>query len=50
MTQNWPLVSLFPRARDVAPSPEGAWVDSPAPANGIRYAELLLDRFKDFWR
>jgi hypothetical protein len=31
MTQNWPLVSHFPMARDVALSPESAWVDSPAP-------------------
>ena len=44
MTQKWPLVSLFPNAREVAASAESASVDSPAPANGIQYCELSPDR------
>ena len=35
MTQKRSPVSLFPMARDVAPSTENAWVDSPASANGV---------------
>jgi hypothetical protein len=34
MSQKQPLRILFPRARDVAPSPANAPVNSPAPANG----------------
>jgi hypothetical protein len=40
MTQNWPLVNLFPKARDA--SPENAPLDSPAPANGIVGASAPL--------
>ena len=35
MTQNWPLVSQFPRARDVAASPAIAPVNSLTPANDV---------------
>jgi hypothetical protein len=35
VTQKWPLVSLFPRARWVAASQKSASVNSPVPANGI---------------
>jgi hypothetical protein len=47
MTQQRPVVSHFRWLGGVAASPKNAPVNSPAPAKGIRYAELSPDRFSD---
>jgi hypothetical protein len=42
LSQNLPLVSLFPNTRWVAANPETAPADSPAPANGIGQVSMAL--------
>ena len=54
VTQKWPLLSLFPNAREVAASAENASVDSRAPANGIgnrrHQAAQPVDLDQALWR